>query len=46
MDDQFPEPPPYHGTMFCEFEPVTSKELSELIRTSDRKSSALYPIPV
>ena len=30
VDNQFPEPPPYHGTMFCEFEPVTTNELSEL----------------
>ena len=45
VDNQFPEPPPYHGTMFCEFEPVTTNELSELIRTSGRKSCALDPIP-
>ena len=45
VDNQFPEPSPYHGTMFCEFEPVTTNELSELIRTSGRKSCALDPIP-
>ena len=33
VDDQFPEAPPYHGTTFCEFELVTTKELSELNRT-------------
>ena len=45
MDDQFPEPPSYHGTAFCEFKLVTTKELSGLIRTSGRNSCALDPIP-
>ena len=45
MDNQFSEPTPYHGTTFCEFEPVTTKKLSELIRTSGRKFCALDPIP-
>ena len=45
IDDQFPEPPSYHGTTFCEFKLVTTKELSGLIRTSGRKSCALDPIP-
>ena len=45
MDDPFPEPPSYHGTAFCEFKLVTTKELSGLIRTSGRNSCALDPIP-
>ncbi|KAK3751926.1 hypothetical protein QZH41_010686, partial [Actinostola sp. cb2023] len=34
VDDQFPEPPPYYGTKLCEFELVTTEELSKLIRSS------------
>ena len=45
IDDHFPEPSPYQGTTFCEFKLVTTKELSELIRSSGRKSCALDPIP-
>ncbi|KAK3754683.1 hypothetical protein QZH41_015382 [Actinostola sp. cb2023] len=45
VDDQFPEPPPYYGTKLCEFELVTTEELSKLMRASGRKSCALDPIP-
>ena len=45
VDDYFPEPQSYSGIKFCEFEPVTADELSNLIGASSLKSCALDPIP-
>ena len=45
VDDCLPEPPPYSGDRFCEFQPVTIEELSNLVGSSGSKSCALDPIP-
>ena len=44
-DYHFLEPPAYSGVTFCEFEPVTAEDLSNLISASSLKSCALDPIP-
>ena len=45
MDDRLPEPPPYSGDRFCEFQLVSIEELSNLVGSSGFKSCALDPIP-
>ena len=45
VDDRLPEPPPYSGDRFCEFQLVSIEELSNLVCSSGFKSCALDPIP-